>query len=146
MNYEIKIDSDYTDPKVLILTAQLTQEVNELLGRLQENSPKILTGTRDDRLEILSEREIIRVLAQEGKVLAYTDQGCYTLRLRLYEAEDRLNKKTFVRISNSEIVNLRKIKNFDFSITGTICIRLTDGTTSYVSRRYVQKIKKILGV
>ena len=79
-------------------------------------------------------------------MLAYTDQGCYTLRLRLYEAEERLNKKTFVRISNSEIVNLRKIKNFDFSITGTICIRLTDGSTSYVSRRYVQKIKKILGV
>ena len=65
--------------------------------------------------------------------------------MRLYEIEEKLCSGNFVRISNSEIINLKKVKNFDLSFTGTILVRLSDGSTSYVSRRYVSKIKKILG-
>ena len=52
----------------------------------------------------------------------------------------------FVRISNSEIVNLKKVRSIDLSFVGTICMEMTDGEVSYVSRRYVSKIKKILGL
>ena len=65
---------------------------------------------------------------------------------RLYEIEERLNPHQFVRISNSEIINLKRVDNFDLSFTGTICVKLSNGTTTYVSRRYVAKIKKILGI
>ncbi|MDE7359910.1 MAG: LytTR family transcriptional regulator, partial [Lachnospiraceae bacterium] len=68
------------------------------------------------------------------------------LRLRLYEAAERLNPSHFVRISNSESINLNKGKNVDLSFSGTIYVELTNGTTTYVSRRYVSKIKKILGM
>lgn len=34
----------------------------------------------------------------------------------------------------------------DLSFTGTICVRLSNGMTTYVSRRYVPKLKKILGI
>lgn len=50
------------------------------------------------------------------------------------------------KLSNSEIVNLKKVLSFDLSFAGTICVSLSDGTSSYVSRRYVNKIKKILGI
>lgn len=72
--------------------------------------------------------------------------GEYTLHIRLYEIEERLNSHQFVRISNSEIINLKRVDNFDLSFTGTICVKLSNGTTTYVSRRYVAKIKKILGI
>ncbi|MEE3451384.1 MAG: LytTR family DNA-binding domain-containing protein, partial [Acutalibacteraceae bacterium] len=68
------------------------------------------------------------------------------LRQRLYELEEQLNKYSFVRISNSEIINLKKVRNFDLSLSGTICVTLSDGTATYVSRRYVSKIKKVLGL
>ena len=72
--------------------------------------------------------------------------GEYTLRLRLYEAEERLKPLRFVRISNSEIINLKKVRSFDLSFTGTICVILADGSKTYVSRRYVSKIKEVLGI
>lgn len=146
MQVEIKIDGSCTEPRVVILTASMTEEVLSLAKKLSEHAPQIITGTRDDRVEVLEQSRLIRIYAGGGRVFAATDQGEYVLRLRLYELEERLDVQKFVRISNSEIINLGKVKNFDLSFTGTICVKLADGTVTYVSRRYVPKIKKILGI
>ena len=79
-------------------------------------------------------------------IYAQTEQDTYTLRLRLYEMEQRLAGHSFVRISNAEIINLKMVKGFDLSFTGTICVTLANGTVTYVSRRYVSKIKHVLGL
>ncbi len=89
---------------------------------------------------------MIRIYLNSGKVVAVTDKGEYILRLRLYEIEKLLLTDQFIRISNSEIINLKKVNNFDLSFTGTICVKLSNGVTTYVSRRYVPKLKKILGI
>ena len=60
--------------------------------------------------------------------------------------EEQLDNRKFVRISNSEIVNIKKIKKLDTSLTGTICMYLEGEKMTYVSRRYVSKIKKVLGI
>ena len=95
---------------------------------------------------MLEPSDIYRVFAISGKVFAETNHGEYALRLRLYEVEQRLDSQFFVRISNSDIVNLKQVKNFDLSFTGTICITLSNGTITYVSRRSVVKIKQLLGI
>ena len=68
------------------------------------------------------------------------------LRLRLYEAEERLKQHHFIRISNSEIINLKKVRSFDLSFTGTVCVVLIDGSKTYASRRYVTRLKGVLGI
>ena len=75
-----------------------------------------------------------------------TPEGVYDLRERLYELEGKLDRHTFVRISHSEIVNLRKVTALDLSLTGTIRMTLAGGVVCYVSRRYVKKIKEALGL
>lgn len=146
MQVEIKIDDSCSEPKVIILTDSVTEEINELVQKLSDNNSRIISGSRDGRIEILEQKDLIKIYAGNGRVFAVTDHGEYVLRLRLYEAEERLNPAQFVRISNSEIINLKKVKNFDLSFAGTICVELMNGTTAYVSRRYVPKIKKILGL
>lgn len=146
MQIEIKLDPAYTEPKVLVLTDEMKDEVNEILGKLSETRSKMIAGFQEKNMTILEQTEILRVYAENGKVFAQAKQGIYTLRLRLYEVEQRLDPKRFVRVSNAEIVNLKMSKNFDLSISGTICVCLKDGTKSYVSRRYVSKIKEHLGI
>ena len=146
MQVEIKIDSSYTEPKIIILTNAMTEEIHDIVKKLSENVPLIISGSKDQKVEVLEETDLIRIYANSGKVYAVTSKGEYTLRLRLYEIEERLNPFQFVRISNSEIINLKKVNHFDLSFTGTICVKLSNGTTTYVSRRYVSKIKKILGI
>lgn len=146
MQVEIKIDSSYIDPKVIILTASMTEEVRNILKKILDDNSQIISGRKDEKIEILEQSDLIRIYANAGKVFAVTNKGEYILRLRLYEVESRLPSNQFVRISNSEIINLKKVNTFDLSFTGTICVKLSNGITTYVSRRYVQKLKKILGI
>ena len=106
----------------------------------------MILGFQDNIMRILEEEHIIHIYSENGKILAETDDGIYQLRLRLYEVEKRLDPHRFIRISNSEIVNLSKIKEFDLSFVGTICVSLSNGKVTYVSRRYVTKMKRILGI
>lgn len=146
MQIEIKIDGSYPEPKIIILTAAVTEEVNKIVDKLSKETPQIISGSKNEKVEVIEQGDLLRVYANAGKVYAVTDKGEYAIRLRLYEMEERLNLNQFVRISNSEIINLKKVENFDLSFTGTICVKLVDGTTTYVSRRYVSKIKTILGI
>lgn len=146
MKVEIKIDDSYIEPKILILTADMTEDVNLILNKLSENTPQVISGCKNEKIEVIEQEDLIRIYAGSGKVFAVTEKGEYTVRFRLYEIEKRLNHNQFVRISNSEIINLKKVNNFDLSFTGTIRVELINGTAAYVSRRYVSKIKKILGI
>ena len=57
-----------------------------------------------------------------------------------------MDEGQFFRISKSEIVNLKKIRRLDMSVTGTIKVILSDGTETYTSRRNVTKLKNCLGI
>ena len=146
MQVEIKIDDSCTEPKVIILTDKVTDEINDILNTLSSKTPEVITGFFNDLAEILSPDDIIRIYAESGKTFATVNKKEYIIRRRLYELEEQLTKHSFVRISNSEIINLKKVRNFDLSLSGTICVTLSDGTATYVSRRYVSKIKKVLGL
>lgn len=146
MKVEIKINPLYEEPEILILTAAVTEEIQKLVSQLSKNQSRILAGWKDEKLEIIDEKSVNRIFAVNKKVVAATDTGEYLLHLRLYELEEQLDPHQFIRISNSEIIHLKKVKNFDLSLSGTICVQLKDGSKTYVSRRYVSKIKEMLGV
>lgn len=146
MQVEFKIDPSCAEPKIVVFAAGMTEEIEALLEKLSEQTMRVIAGQKEGKLEILDPIELIRVFAQGGKVFASTRRGEYALRMRLYELEERLDSRRFARISNSEIINLGEVRSFDLSIAGTICVQMKNGEVAYVSRRYVSKIKKILGL
>lgn len=145
MLVEIKIDKDCAEPKITITTDRMTDELRELAERLSQSEETYLSGWRQNELTLISPRELIRVYSGAGRVYAVTDNGEYRLKQRLYELAERLCERQFVRISNSEIINLKKAVSFDLSVSGTIIVKLSNGDRSYVSRRYLGRIRQILG-
>ena len=146
MQVEIRIDSTVREPKVIVLTDRMTDEVNEIVRKISETEPAMLAGFREDTVTLLDPGEIYRIYAANGKVFAVTAKAEYSLRMRLYEVEERFRGSSFVRISNSEIINLKAVRSFDLSLAGTIRVALKNGEAAYVSRRYVAKIKEALGM
>lgn len=146
MKIDVDIDKECKELEVLIRNDEMNQEVNDIIKKLSESTPNVIAGIKNDRVKILDDAEIIRIYAQSSKVYAITKTGEYLLKLRLYELEQRLSQSKFVRISHSEIINLNEVINFDLSFTGTIQVKLSNNNMTYVSRRYVSRIKKILGI
>lgn len=146
MQIDIQIDEKQREPKVVIFTDRMTDEISELVRRIAGENPRVIAGFRDGRAVLLQQEEIVRVYAAQGSVYAAARGGEYAVRMRLYEMEERLDKRSFIRISNSEIVNLKMVKSFDLSISGTICVLLAGGARTYASRRYVPRIRQALGI
>jgi DNA-binding LytR/AlgR family response regulator len=140
------IDPNYLEPEIIVRASEVTDEIKEMVQRLSVTQQKLLAGFADDRVQVLDIAEIIRIYSLNKKVFAQTMSGEFLVRMRLYELEERLDKTLFVRISNSEIVNLKAIRKIDLSFAGTIAIILSNDGTSYVSRRYISKLKQALGM
>lgn len=112
MKIEIKIDENCVEPKVLIVTDKVTDGINEIVKRLSGGQSQTIAGFQGGQVVVLEPEEIVRIYAANGKVYAEARTGTYLLRLRLYEMEQRLANKSFVRISNGEIINLKKSQRF----------------------------------
>lgn len=146
MEVELKLDPKQREPKAVILAAELTPELKALAEQLAGLSLGPIQVREGERTLLLPQEEFLRFYTDGKSVAAQTAAGVYAVGLRLYELEERLDRRRFVRISNSEIVNLDKVTALDLSITGTIRMTLDHAVTTYASRRCVKKIKEALGL
>ena len=145
MNIKAEIDRKYKSIELHVCNDQLTEDVKSIVQELHEIYDKSISGT-DERGNhcLLSPGEIISIYAEGQKVMILGTGGTYSVPKKLYELEEELGESHFVRISKSELVNIRKIKKLDMSMTGTIRIIMKNGYETYVSRRNVAKIKNRL--
>lgn len=149
MKVDIELDGGCTEPAVIIRTSAVTPEIANL-AELLRNTGKVkrqpLIGMLDEKMYLLAPEDIDTFYAENQKIYARGQGRAYLVRQRLYELEAMLAGDGFVRISHSEIVNFRKVKSLDMSISGTITLRMKSGAACFVSRRYVEKIKRHLGL
>ncbi len=146
MDVKIIIDESVINPEVVIKAREVTPDVQQVIDMLRGNLNRQLLGYNDREVFILDATKIFSIHTEGNKVTAVTEDGSFYLKNRLYEIDENPPNKTFIRISNSEIVNFSKVKSLDLSITGTITLKFKNGEKTYVSRRYVDKIKTHLGL
>ncbi|MFV0381109.1 MAG: LytTR family DNA-binding domain-containing protein [Breznakia sp.] len=145
MKYEIKIDPKQTEPKVVITTNNITEEISELI-KILDNKRGFLVGYKEKTMRMLNYENIIHFYTYDRKVLAATKNDAYEVKQRLYDLEEALEKYCFVRISNTEIINLKQVVEFSLEFNGFVSVLLKNNIKTYVSRRNVKKIKKILQI
>lgn len=146
MEVELKLEKGRENPKILILAGEETEELRALMAELSGLALGPIPVWNEERMELLNQGEFLRFYADGRGVSAQTAGNTYAVRLRLYELEEGLDPKRFVRISNSEIINLKRVTAVDLSLSGTIRMTLDGSVTAYVSRRYVKKIKETLNL
>ena len=146
MKVEVIIDESLDENKVTIYAKKYSKDIENIRGMLTDRLLDKIVAFYDKEIFILSFDEIIRIFAQDGDVFVKTNNKSYKVRLTLTELEKRLDKKKFIRISRSEIVNLDYVKRLDLSFTGTIAVELANEDVSYVSRRKLKEFKKALGL
>ena len=144
---EVVLDERYTDPLVTIRTRSNTQQVENIIYAIEDAShsdfPQI-AAVKDEVVVFVPQRDIVRVHTEGRKVVIQTEEDVFTVKRTLAGLEDVLNPSRFLRISQSEIINLYKVRSFDFNLAGTIGVEFDCGIKSWASRSRVKQIKVLL--
>ena len=144
MKLELNIDEKVKETLVVVSANKIDKEVQNLINYI-EYSSDYLIGIVEDKASIIDIGEIIRVYIEDRKTFVVTLKDTYVVKKKLYEVENMVTRN-FIKISQSEIANIRFIKNLDFSNTGTIVIKYKNSDISYVSRRMIKEFKLKLGI
>jgi len=147
VDIDVVIDARYTDPKVTIQAKEKSKQVESIIYAIEnasENDFPLITAVNGDGLEFISQRDIVRAYTLGRKVMIETEDITYTVRKSLSRLEEDLNPSRFIRISQSEIINIYKVKCFDINIAGTIGVEFENGTKSWASRSCVKAIKELI--
>ena len=144
---EVVLNDKYVEPKVTIKTRANTRQVENIIYAIENASdsdfPQI-AAYQDSKLVFVSQRNIVRAYVQGRKVMLQTEADLFTVKKSLSGLEDDLNELRFLRISQSEIINLYKVKCFDFNVSGTVGVEFDCGIKTWVSRSRVKAIKEKL--
>lgn len=146
MEVELRIDPRQPKPRLVIYAGEDTPQLRELVRRLEALALDPIPVWEGERSFPVQQSEFLRFYTEGKGVCAQTGAKTYAVRLRLYELEELLDPMQFVRISNSEIINLDRVTAVDLSLAGTIRMTLDESVSCYVSRRYVKKIKEVLSL
>ena len=144
MKLELNIDEKVKETLVVVSANKIDKEVQNLINYI-EYSSDYLIGIVEDKASIIDIDEIIRVYIEDRKTFVVTVKDTYVVKKKLYEVESMVTRN-FIKISQSEIANIKFIKNLDFSNTGTIVIKYKNSDISYVSRRMIKEFKLKLGI
>lgn len=103
-----------------------------------------LSGALDGRQYNIPISEIMYIESVDNRTFIYTLQKVYESRQRIYELEENLKPKHFLRISKSSLVNLMKIISVKPALGGRFSAVLSNGEEIIISRKYVSELKKVL--
>ena len=144
MKVELNIDKKFEEIIVTISTNKVNDEIQNLVNYI-ENKEDYFIGVLDGKVRLLSTEDIIRVYVEDRKVYVVTVEGKFIVRKKLYEVQNTLTKD-FIKISQSEIANVKYIHSLDLGLRGTIVINYKNSDVSYVSRRMLKEFKMKLGL
>ncbi|MGN1070895.1 MAG: LytTR family transcriptional regulator, partial [Candidatus Fimadaptatus sp.] len=81
MKIDIRIDENCPEPQIIVVTARVTDEINELVRMLAGEQAQVIAGFQDGQAVVLEPEHIVRIYAANGRVYAEAENGTYLLRL-----------------------------------------------------------------
>lgn len=136
--------AEKTQPEVVeIHCHKISDEVKEIVAFVKSRQGQ-LTGSIDDRQFEIPVSDIFYIEAVDNKTFIYTQSKVYENRQKLYELEEILKTKRFLRISKSTLLNLMKVSSIKPALNGRFTAVLYSGEETVISRKYVPELKKAL--
>ena len=145
MKINLDIDGKYDDTEVIIRAPHLNNDIERIVAMMRMIDMQIAVR-KEDETYLLETDKILYIEAVDRKTFVYTTTESYESELKLYELEQDLIQRDFLRISKQSIVNLRKIKSLKADVNRKIRITLQNGEQIVVSRMYSDELRRKLGL
>ena len=148
MRVEIKIEPDIREPVAVIHAPKMNRELTALVEMLEQTGgkPALLFVKSDDKLHAVKTEQIDIIRTEGSDIKLYNREAQeFVIARPLHELQERLGA-SFVRISKSTIINIDRIDHLSPSFDRTMYVAMENGIGEYISRSYLNDVKKRLGL
>ena len=145
MKVSIDISADYKEPFAVIHTDKVTSEIQRVIDVLGSSDTPITALQNEEDIVVLQPKDIFMVRVEDGDTIIYGARSQYRSRKRPYELAEQLGKQ-FMQISKTTLINLSYMDSIEPGFSGTLLLKLKNGSKDYVSRKYLPEFKKYLGL
>ena len=121
----------------------VSDEVQEIVAFVKSRRGQI-TCMADDRIYEVPVSDIFYIESVDNKGFIYTKDNVYETKQKLYELEELLKEKHFLRISKSMLLNLMKVSAIKPALNSRFTAQLQSGEQVVISRKYVPELRKAL--
>ncbi len=104
----------------------MTDEIQEIVSFIKSRQGQIGATREGKRFEV-PVVDLFYAESVDDRLFLYTAADSYESRMKLYELEDLLKNRSFLRISKSMIVNLMKISSVRPALNGRFSAILKNG-------------------
>ena len=143
MKLEVRKVPENEPEMVEIRCHWITDEVQELISFVKSRQGQ-LAASRDGKRFEVPVVDLCYAESVDDRVFLYTAHDSYEIRMKLYELEDLLKSRHFLRVSKSMLVNLMKISSIRPALNGRLSAVLKNGEEIIISRKYVPALKQTL--
>ena len=132
------------EPEVLeIRCHKLTDDVTEIISFVKSRQGRLSTEC-DGRKREIPIVDVYYAESVDNRLFIYTAKESYEVKLRLYELEEMLRGRTFLRVQKGVLLNLMKIRSIRPALGGRYTALLRNEEEVVISRKYVADLKKAL--
>ncbi len=145
MKVSIDISAEYKEPFAVIHTDKVTPEIQRVIDVLGTSETPVTAFQNEEDIVVLQPKDIYMIRVEDGDTIIYGARSQYRSRKRLYELAEQLGKH-FMQISKTTLINLSYMDSIEPGFSGTLLLKLKNGSKDYVSRKYLPEFKKYLGL
>ena len=133
------------EEEIIVKCDKIGDDLQKILNYIKQGNNKLNVYKNGD-IYFIEPEQIYYFESVDQKVFAYGKTEVYEVKSKLYELENELPARDFMRATKSTILNLNKIKSLTPAFSGRFEALLKNGERVIISRQYVNVLKERLGI
>ena len=147
-DYVLTTDKDLVEKEKIniVFGEEDVDEINKLLDLIARGQDVYITGYNEIGQKNIESRYIHYFIIEDDDVQAVLKTTRFVVKMKLYEIEDLLANKHFIRVSKYALVNINKIDYIKPALNSKLILLMRNGDEVEVNRHYYKAFKKALNL
>jgi DNA-binding LytR/AlgR family response regulator len=146
--YVLTTDKSLSEPSKIniIFNEKDTDKVIEIIEALVKKEDIMIQVFNAVGQKQVSSTMIEYFIVENDEINAFVGQEKYAIKMKLYEIEELLSDKPFIRVSKYAMVNVNQIDYIKPALNSKLLLLMKNGDELEVNRRYYKSFKKTLNI
>ena len=120
---------------------RLTKDFEEIKEYVQHKGDTLIGYKQTKEKASVRVEDILYFETVDGRVFAYTVGCVYEIKGRLYQVEEKVNKRNICRASKTMLVNVEHIISVRTALNGRLYAKMENGEEILITRRYAKEVE-----